>query len=51
MTVNLAANYVVNKNATLFARVDNLFDRRYENPVGWMQPGLAAYGGIRLASN
>ncbi len=50
-TVNLAADYVINKHATVFARADNLFDRRYENPVGWLQPGLAVYGGVRLASN
>lgn len=50
-TVNLAANYAVNKNLTAFVRADNLFDRRYENPVGWMQPGLAVYGGVRMMTN
>ena len=51
VTVNLAANYAVNKQATVFARVDNLFNQRYENPLGWLQPGLAVYGGLRLMSN
>jgi vitamin B12 transporter len=49
--VNLAANYVMNKNVTWFARIDNLFDRHYEVPVGWEAPGFAVYGGVRLATN
>ena len=48
--VNLAADYVVNDNVTVFARVDNLFNKIYENPLGWEQPGLGVYGGIRLTS-
>jgi len=47
--VNLAANYKVDKNVDLFARVDNLFNLRYENPLGFQRPGLGAYGGMRLA--
>jgi vitamin B12 transporter len=49
--VNLAMNYVLNNNATVFARVDNLFDRKYENPYGWEQPRLGAYAGLRLTTN
>lgn len=49
--VNLAADYVVNPHMTVFGRVDNLFDRRYENPVGWLQPGLTVFGGVRLTQN
>lgn len=48
--VNLAADYVLNDNVTLFARADNLFNKQYENPLGWMQPGLAVYGGVKLAT-
>jgi vitamin B12 transporter len=48
--VNLAADYVLNDNVTLFARVDNLFNKQYENPLGWLQPGLAVYGGVKLAT-
>jgi vitamin B12 transporter len=48
--VNLAADYVINKQVTLFGRIDNLFDKHYENPVGWLQPGFAAYIGLRTAT-
>ncbi|GGF70452.1 TonB-dependent receptor [Azorhizobium oxalatiphilum] len=46
--VNLAANYQLNQNATVFGRIDNLFDERYENPNGFLATGLGAFGGIRL---
>ena len=46
--VNLAANYVVNENVTVFGRIDNLFDQRYEDPVGFLRPGFGIYGGVRL---
>jgi vitamin B12 transporter len=49
--VNLAAEYRMNKNVTWFGRIDNLFDRRYEDPIGWQQPGLTIYGGVRIATN
>jgi vitamin B12 transporter len=49
-TVNVAASYAVNNQVTVFVRGDNLFDRKYENPLGWMQPGLAVYGGVKFAS-
>jgi vitamin B12 transporter len=48
--VNLAADYTVNDNAKVFARVDNLFDLRYQNPTGFDRPGLGIFGGIRLAT-
>jgi len=47
--VNVAANYKVDQNVDLFARVDNLFNLRYENPLGFQRPGIGAYGGMRLA--
>ena len=45
---NLAANYIVNKNVTVFARADNLFNEQYQNPVGFLRPGLGVYGGVRV---
>ncbi|GJE54186.1 MULTISPECIES: TonB-dependent receptor plug domain-containing protein [Methylobacterium] len=48
--VNLAVNYDVNETVTVFGRVDNLFDRRYENPTGFLGPGLAVYGGVRVST-
>jgi vitamin B12 transporter len=48
-TVNLAGDYDIGHGLTLFARIDNLLDRRYEEPVGFDKPGIGAYGGVRLA--
>ncbi|MBN8547736.1 MAG: TonB-dependent receptor [Deltaproteobacteria bacterium] len=47
-TVNVATNYEIHKNVELFARVDNLFDRDYEEVYGYGTRGAAAYGGIKL---
>jgi vitamin B12 transporter len=48
-TVNLSGDYDLGHGVTLFARVDNLLNRRYEDPVGFDKPGIGAYGGLRLA--
>jgi len=47
--VNLAAEYSVNKSVALFARIDNLLDRRYESPTGFQRPGFGVFGGVRLS--
>ena len=44
--VNVAANYQVNSNLKTFARIDNLFDERYQNPNGFLRPGIGAYAGV-----
>jgi vitamin B12 transporter len=46
-TVNVAANYALSTRWTLFARVDNLFDRHYQDPVGFLQPALGVFAGLR----
>jgi vitamin B12 transporter len=46
--VNLAADYDLGKGVTLFARIDNLFDRRYESPTGFQRPGFGVFAGIRV---
>ena len=46
--VNLAANYEVNENFSAFGRIDNLFNVRYQNPTGFLAPGLGAYAGLRM---
>ncbi len=46
-TVNLAANYALTGNWSLYGRVDNLFDRHYENPIGFLQPTIGAYAGLK----
>ena len=49
-TVNLAANYDVDKHLTVFARADNLFNHQYETPIGFLRPGLGVYGGVRVTN-
>ncbi|OYW32624.1 MAG: hypothetical protein B7Z41_07805 [Rhizobiales bacterium 12-66-7] len=46
--VNVAANYALTKQATLFGRIDNLFDQTYQNPNGFLAPGFGAYGGLKF---
>jgi vitamin B12 transporter len=46
--VNLAANYAVNPRLTAFGRIDNLFDRKYEDPNGFLRPGFAVFAGLRV---
>jgi vitamin B12 transporter len=46
-TLGLAASYALTDHFTLTARASNLFDRSYQNPVGFLQPGRAFYAGIR----
>jgi vitamin B12 transporter len=47
-TVNLATSYDLTPHLTLFARIDNLFDRHYENPIGFLQPSLGAFAGVKV---
>jgi vitamin B12 transporter len=49
-TVNIAASYDINARATVFARIDNLFNRQYEDPLGFLHPGIGAYAGVRVSS-
>ncbi len=46
-TVNIAVNYALLSRLALFGRIDNLFDRRYQNPVGFLQPALGVFVGVR----
>ncbi len=46
-TVNVAAAWDLRGNWALFGRIDNLLDRRYQNPVGFLQPGLGVFAGVR----
>jgi len=48
MTVDLAASYALTENLTVTGRVSNLFDKSYEDPVGFLQPGHAFYAGLKV---
>ena len=46
--VNIAADYSLTDNVSLFGRIDNLFDKKYQNPSGFEGTGLGAFAGVRL---
>jgi vitamin B12 transporter len=47
-TVNIAGSYDLPHGVTLFARVNNLLDRHYQDPVGFDRPGIGAFGGVKV---
>lgn len=47
-TINLAANYAMNDKVTIFGRIDNLLDERYQNPLGFEKTGFGVYAGLRV---
>jgi vitamin B12 transporter len=48
--VNVAANYQVNPNTKVFARVDNLFNEKYEPVTGFLGRGIGVFGGVRVTN-
>jgi vitamin B12 transporter len=46
-TVNVAANYALTRQLTLYGRITNLFDEHYQDPVGYLRPGLGAFVGVK----
>jgi len=44
------ASWQFGRRVTLFGRVTNLFDRRYEEIFGFPAPGRRAAGGVRIAA-
>ncbi len=46
-TVNMAVNYAVLSHLSVFGRLDNLLNRHYQDPVGFMQPALGIFVGVR----
>lgn len=48
--VNVAADYKLKEGVSLFGRIDNLFDKHYENPNGFEGTGIGAYAGLRFTN-
>ena len=52
--VRLALNYIPewkfpnHTSPDFFVRIENLFNRRYQQPLGYEQPGLEMYTGVRI---
>ncbi len=47
--VNLSGTYRLNKRLEVYSRVENLFDKQYEEIFGYGTPGLSAYAGFKLS--
>ncbi|MBV8093134.1 MAG: TonB-dependent receptor [Acetobacteraceae bacterium] len=47
--VNLAGSYDLGYGLTAYARINNLLDRRYQDPIGFQRPGFGIFAGVRLA--
>ena len=45
--VNLGANYQLTKNLNIYAHLNNVFDKKYENVLGYGQYGRNVYVGLK----
>ncbi|MGH7014521.1 MAG: TonB-dependent receptor plug domain-containing protein [Stellaceae bacterium] len=48
-TINLNASYRLTDYATVFGRINNLLDRHYQDPTGFLAPTLGVFAGVRLS--
>jgi vitamin B12 transporter len=47
--VDVAASYALDPDIEVFARIDNLFDKEYQEVLGFGTMGAAGYAGIKVA--
>ncbi|HTT80460.1 MAG TPA: TonB-dependent receptor [Stellaceae bacterium] len=47
--INLAGSYDLGRGISLFARIDNLLNRHYQDPIGFQHQGLGVFGGMKVA--
>jgi vitamin B12 transporter len=47
--VNLAASWKASDRLSLYGRLENALDTRYQSPDGFLRPGLGVFAGIRGA--
>ena len=47
-TADVAANFDINSALSVFARISNLIDRRFQNPTGFQAPGFGAFAGLKV---
>jgi vitamin B12 transporter len=38
------------QHVTVCGRIDNLFDEHYQDPTGFLKPGIATFVGLRLTN-
>ena len=46
--VNLVSNYTIDKNFSIYAKIENLFDKYYQTVNGYATAPLSAYAGIKV---
>jgi vitamin B12 transporter len=47
VTANLAGSFDLTQHFAVYARVENLFNHHYEEPIGYLQPTIGAYAGVK----
>ncbi len=47
--VYLSGSYELSNHLSLFARIDNLFDKEYQEVLGFGTPGASAFGGVKVS--
>ncbi|MFD1704337.1 TonB-dependent receptor plug domain-containing protein [Methylopila henanensis] len=47
--VNVAGSYKIHANTEVYGRIENLFDKKYEEVFTYNTPGRAAYGGLKVS--
>jgi vitamin B12 transporter len=47
--VNLTGSYDLGHGLTAFARINNVLDQHYQDPTGFLHPGIGVFGGLRVA--
>lgn len=48
LLVNLATSYRLSDNFEVYGRIDNIFDKYYEDAWGYATPGRSAYAGMKV---
>jgi vitamin B12 transporter len=46
--VDIGGRYRLSERLEVYARIENVFDERYQDVYGYGAPGLSAYGGVRV---
>ena len=47
-TVDVAATYELSARLAVFGRINNLLNKTYENPDGFLQPSIGAFAGVKV---
>jgi vitamin B12 transporter len=50
VTANVTASWRLGRQWSLYGRITNLADRRYQDPIGFLAPGRGVFVGLRFGS-